>query len=157
MKNKASQEPERTFFSYHPSHGTTEGETYAYLLRNETFDKKRGKALANQAIVAWWLAYARRANHEKARQTAIDCIEQLEQHIAKLRRDFQIAPVTLPYQGIPVLPVGTPETAPVAVVSQIQPSQPIMAHVASKTGTPEELPEDSLYGQFDMEETLEVD
>jgi len=157
MKSKASQESERTFFSYHPSHGTTEGETYAYLLRNETFDRKRGKALANQAIVAWWLAYARRADHEQARQTAIDCIEQLEQHIAKLRRDFQIQPPTLLYQGVPVLPVGTPETAPVAVVSQPQPSQPVTAHVASKTGTPEELPDDSLYGQFDMEEALEMD
>lgn len=155
MKGKASPESARTLFSYHSSHGTTEGETYAYLLRNETFDSKRGKALANQAIVAWWLAYARRANHEQARQTAIDCIEQLEQHIAKLRRDFQIPPATLPYQSITVLPVAAPSTA----VSQPQASQPIAAPVVSETAMSETAPpetrsDDALYAQFDMEEAL---
>jgi len=147
MNNKPSQEPARTLFSYHASHGTTEGETYAYLLRNSLFDSKRGQALANQAIVAWWLAYARKAaHHQQSRETAIDCIEQLEQHIAKLRRDFQIPPLTLSYQGIPVPPV--PAVSQPSSMIGCQESPPITAHKASEAG----LPDDSLYGQFNMEE-----
>ncbi len=158
-------ERERAFFSYHPSMGTTEGDTYAYLLCNDAFDRKRGKALANQAIVAWWLAYARRANHEQARQTAIDCIEQLEQHIAKLRRDFQIPqipPAMPPYQGM-TLYQDMPVAAPGAAVSQRQARQGQISQrqdsppIAAPTDRETELPDDSLYGQFDMEETLEAE
>jgi hypothetical protein len=148
MNNKPSQEPARTLFSYHASHGTTEGETYAYLLRNSLFDSKRGKVLANQAIVAWWLAYARQAvNHKQARATALDCIEQLEQQIAKLRRDFQIPATPQPWQGLSAL------SEPMRHPSDQQAHQPLAA-IATGNGRHEEpaLPDDSLYGLYDMEE-----
>jgi len=140
MESKASPETEqRVLFRFHPSPKTSEGETYIYLLRNKIFDHKRGKALANQAIVAWWLPYARQAvNHPQARETALDSIEQLEQQIAKLRRDFQLPARPQPYQSLPALAEPT---------GNGQATQPLAAIVTSDV-----VPDDSLFGQYDMEE-----
>ncbi len=140
MESNASPETEqRVLFHFHPSPKTSEGETYVYLLRNTIFNSKRGKALANQAIVAWWLPYARQAaNQPQARETALDCIEQLEQHIAKLRRDFQIPAIPQPYQSLPVL------AEPAVIRQTTQPTVEIIAR--------DVVPDDALFGQYDMEE-----
>jgi hypothetical protein len=105
----------RILFKFHPLENTTEGETYIYLLRNNIWNADQGKSLANEAIVAFWFPYARqKANPELARETALYAINQLEAHIAKLRRDFSIPAPEMLTQALPVsvLPATTVHSIP---------------------------------------------
>lgn len=117
----------RIYFSYRAGLATPEGETYTYLLRSSIWGEHHGKLMANQAITAFYLPYARLDKPQLAKETAKYAISMLEAQALKLRHEFGL-------DGPPSLTSSSP-------------SLPI---------TPEDhnngaqLFQDSLYGDFDI-------
>lgn len=80
------------------------GKTFEYLMESEEWTAKEGRAKANLAITAFYLAEAQRlTNPEQAKASAVQAIYQLESQIRKIRHEFGITEttslLTLAYMG----------------------------------------------------------